>query len=52
MKMGLLSYFMERYEVTVSSKHTIDTIHPMYVIADSASVNGAGEGDVNSGDTS
>ena len=50
--MGLLSYLMERYEITVSCKHTIDTIHPMYVIADSVSVNGVGEGDVHSGDRS
>ena len=46
--MGLLPYLMEIYRITVSSKHTIDIIHSMYVIADSASVNGVGQGDVNS----
>ena len=50
--MILLSYFINRYEIIVSCKHTIDTIHPMYVTANSASVNGVGEDDVKLGDTS
>ena len=43
---------MERYEISVMSKHTIDTMQPIYVTADNASFSGVGEGDVKLGDTS